>query len=134
MRNAMSVGFAATEFNVIDENGTLVTALGAPSITENDRYLMLQHQYAHDEQDRRLGFDKPYIEYCGQGWSWYGHIISFRLRRDCVKVLMDQMAASRMGNDGNIEVTFNLSDEQFETLRTALRTTFAGQTYYADEA
>ena len=130
----MPTGFTAAEFSVIEESGTLVTALGGPPNAGSDVYLMLQHQYEHDEQDRNLGFDKPYIEYCGQAWSWYGHIVSFRLRRDRVHVVMDQAAASRMGNDGEIDVAFDLRDEQFQTLRAALSTTFAGQPYYLDEA
>jgi len=130
----MPVGFVATDFSVKDENGVLVTALGAPSTEEDDFYLMLQHKHVHDEQDRRFGMDKPYIEYCGQGWSWYGHVISFRLQRDRVQVVMDHEAASHMGNDGRIEVVFNLVDEQFLALRSALQKTFVGCSYYADEA
>lgn len=130
----MPTGFTATQFNLVQEDGTLVTALGGPSNDGGDLYLMLQHQYEHDEQDRELGFDKPYIEYCGQAWSWYGHIVRFRLRRDRIQVVMDQVAAAQMGNDGKIEVTFDLSDEQFEALRTALSTTFASQPYFLDEA
>jgi hypothetical protein len=126
----MPVGFTAVEFNVIEEDGTLITALGGHSSAGDDLYLMLQHQYEHDGQDRELGFDQPYIEYCGQGWSWYGHIVHFRLRRSRIQVVMDQAAAARMGNDGEIEVTFDLSDEQFQALRTALSTTFADQTCY----
>jgi len=130
----MPAGFTATEFNVLEEDGTLVTALSGPSTTGGDCYLMLQHQYEHDEQDRKLGFDKPYIEYCGQGWAWYGHIVRFRLSRNRIQVVMDQVAAAQMGNDGELEVTFDLGDEQFQALRTALSTTFASQRYYLDEA
>ncbi len=130
----MPTGFTATEFSVIEEDGALITALGEAANAGSDAYLMLQHQYENDEQDRNLGFDKPYIEYCDQAWSWYGHIASFRLYRDRVHVVMDQFAASRMGNDGEIEVAFHLRDDQFQTLRAALSTTFAGQPYYLDEA
>ena len=130
----MPVGFDAKHFNVTDDDGVLVTALGAPSTDEEDFYLMLQHKHLYDEQDRQFGMDKPYIEYCGQGWSWYGHIVSFRLSSKRLQVRMDQEAASHMGNDGQIEVTFELPDAQFSALRAALRTTFTGCAYFADEA
>jgi hypothetical protein len=77
--------------------------------------------------------DKPYIEYCGQGWSWYGNIYRFDLLRDRVKVQMNSDAAEHMGNDGFIEVAFALSDAEFATLRAALARTVRGQPYYFEQ-
>ena len=91
----MSSGFTATDFGVVEENGVLVTGLGAPSTEDRDFYLTLQHKDKHSESDVSFGWDKPYIEYCGQGWSWYGHIESFELFRDHVVVQMDSEAAAR---------------------------------------
>lgn len=126
----MSNSFVATEFAVIEEDGLLITTLGAPSTEEDDLYLMLQHKDEYDEQDVEFGMDKPYIEYCGQGWSWYGHILSFTLRPNGINVLMDAEAADRMQSDGRIEVNFNLSSDQFQELRSALQRTFDGQAYF----
>jgi hypothetical protein len=128
----MPVGFVATEFAAFRENGVLITALGAPSSEEEDCYLMLQHSEKHSEEDIRFGMNQPYIEYCGQGWSWYGHILEFSLHRNSVRVQMDAEAAREMQNDGRIEVTFNLSNGEFQQLRSALRETFTGYAYYQD--
>ena len=126
----MPVGFAATEFAVVRENGVLVTTLRGASTEEEDFHLMLQHKGEHSAQDIRFGMHLPYIEYCGQGWSWYGHILEFWLQRSSVKVQLDSEAAERMRNDGEIEVQFNLGDVEFEALRSALQETFAGHAYY----
>jgi hypothetical protein len=130
----MPTGFVATEFGVTEEDEVLVTTLGAESTEDEDFYLMVQHANEYDDQDVKLGMDKPYIEYCGQGWSWYGHIDRFELLRTRIKVQMNAEAAAHMGNDGLIEVDFNLGDSDFARLRQSLATTFAGQSYYADRA
>lgn len=77
--------------------------------------------------------NQPYIEYGGQGWSWYGHIESFQLRRDCVKVQLDMVAASHMKNDGAINVDFKLDDDEFNQLRQALKRTFRGHPYFTEQ-
>ncbi len=131
---AMYTGFHATTFNVTEERGVLITTLAAPSTEEEDFYLMLQHKEEHDAQDVKFGMDKPYIEYCGQGQSWYGHILSFGLSRDRIRIRMDEEAAAHMRNDGHIEVTFELGEVEFAELRSAVHATFEGQLYFADEA
>jgi hypothetical protein len=129
----MPTGFLATQFSVTEEHGVLVTALRGPSTENDDFYLMLQHKDRYTEQDAKFGMNQPYIEYCGQGWSWYGHIEHFELLRDRVKVKLDQAAASHMGNDGLIEVEFMLNDNEFTQLRQALRRTFREHHYFTEE-
>lgn len=128
----MPTGFSATQFAVTEENEVLVIALGTSCTEEDDYYLLLQHKDEHTEQDTRFGMDKPYIEYCGQGWSWYGHIERFELYRDRVVVSMDSSAAAQMRNDGIIEVSFSLPDPEFSQLQSALERTFQGVSYYAN--
>ncbi len=129
----MATGFLATKFSVTEERGVLVTALGADSTEDDDFYLMLQHKDRYTEQDIELGMDQPYIEYCGQGWSWYGHIQSFQLHRDCVVVQLDMEAASHMKNDGAINVGFKLDNGEFNQLRQALRRTFRDRHYFTEQ-
>ena len=112
----------------------MVTTLAAPSTEDEDFYLMLQHKLNYDAQDVKLGMNRPYVEFCGQGWSWYGHIISFSLRRDRVNIQMDQEAAEHMRNDGNLEVTFSADPDEFNSLRAAIERTFQGQSYFRDES
>ncbi len=116
----------------MDQDGLLIVSFGAPSTEDDDFYLMLQHKGGYDEQDVELGMNLPYIEYCGQGWSWYGHILSFDLHREHVSVQMDAQAAHEMGNDGLLEVRFDLAEAQFDALRLALQRTFAGHAYFHD--
>ena len=130
----MPTRFLATRFSVTEEDGVLVTALGAESVEEDDFYLMLQQKDRYTEQDAKFGMNQPYIEYCGQGWSWYGHIESFQLQRDHVKVQLDMEAASHMRNDGLIEVEFKLNDGEFNQLRQALKRTFRDRQYFTEPA
>jgi hypothetical protein len=130
----MPVGFVATEVHVVRHDGVLVTTLGAPSTEADDFYVMVQHKDEFSEQDVKFGMRLPYIEYCGQGWSWYGHILAFSLRRNSVKVELDAEAAERMQNDGQIEVEFNFNEVQFQRLWSALQETFTGYAYYQDVA
>lgn len=112
------------------DDGLLIVTFGAPSTEGEDFYLMLQHQDEYDEQDAELGMDQPCIEYCGQGWSWYAHILSFDLHRDHVRVQMDAPAAQEMDNDGLLEVRFDLAQAQLH----ALQRTFVGRSYFHDRA
>lgn len=133
-RSVVPVVFIATQFAVTRENGLLITALGAPSTDGEDLYLTLQHQQEHDEQDVALGMITPHIEFCGQGWSWYGHILEFTLHRQRIEVRMDAEAAAEMQNDGHLQVRFNLDDLAFLELRSALHETFANREYFRDKA
>lgn len=130
----MPAGFAADAFAAVEDDGLLIVTLGAPSTEDEDAYLMLQHQDEYDEQDVELCMDLPCTEYCGQGWSWYGHILSFALHRDHVRVQMDAQAAQEMDNEGLLEVRFDLADAQLHALRLALQRTFAGRTCFHDRA
>ena len=130
----MPVTIHASQLSVIEEHGVMVTTLAAPSTEDEDFYLMLQHKLNYDAQDVKLGMNRPYVEFCGQGWSWYGHIISFSLRRDRVNIQMDQEAAEHMRNDGNLEVTFSADPDEFNSLRAAIERTFQGQSYFRDES
>jgi len=77
--------------------------------------------------------NQPYIEYCGQGWSWYGHIESIQLHRDRVRVQLDSEAASYMRNDGLIVVEFMLNDDKFNQLSQALKRTFCDRKYFTEQ-
>lgn len=99
---------------------------------EEDLYLMLQAADEYDEQDIRLGMDDIYIETCGQGWSWYGNIELFELSRDRVFVQLSPEAATRMGDDGKVEATFEVDEAEYERLRKTLKKIFEEKEYYRD--
>jgi len=119
---------------VIRDDSVFITTFGAPSSVEDGVYLMLQHKDKYSAQDVKLGMHLPYIEFLDQGWSWYGHILEFTLGRSNLTVELDGEAAQRMENDGKIEVAFNLSQAQFQELRSALQETFKGYAYFQEQA
>ena len=103
-----------------------------PEDDEVCSYLMLQRKSQFDEQDRQFRHDDVYIECCGQGWSWYGHISRFELHRESVQVTFDSEAADRMQDDGRVRVDFTVDEPTFRQLQSALRRVFDGFEYYAD--
>ena len=123
----MPTRFFATQFAVVEEDDVLITALGAPASEGDGLYLTLQLGLSPTTQDVALCQDGPYLEYCTQAWSWYGEIELFELFRDHVVATMSSRAAQRMGNDGVIEVDFDLSPAQFAELKGALERTFQGR-------
>jgi hypothetical protein len=126
--------FAATELSVLDENGVLITTLSAPSTDDDDFYLMFQHKAQYTAQDVKFGMAKPYVEYCGQGCSWYGEMEAVELLADRLRVRMSKVAADHMENGGLLEVSFELGESEFGQLRNALKRTFDDQPYFVEPA
>ena len=130
----MPVGFVATNFNASLENGVWVVVLAAPSTEDNDYYLMFQQkQEKYSKQDIKFGWDKPYVEFGGQGWSWYGHMNGVELEREMIRVAMDGEAAEHMKNDGIIEVRFHLSGPEFAQVQSTLQEVFKGVEYFSNK-
>lgn len=105
------------------------------SVDENlasERYVMLQAKDEYSRDDVRLGMNDIYIECCGQGWSWYGHIESFVLSDKRIDVQLDRGAAEHMRNDGRFVATFSAHDEERTQLRDTLRQVFHGCGYYKE--
>ena len=128
----MSIRFHAHVLEIAEEEWGTRIMLSADATLEAERYLMTQRKHTFSDQDVRFAMDDVYIETCGQGWSWYGHIDSLELFQERVRVQLDATAAERMGDDGVIEVTLDLTEDERGALRAALRKTFAGRPYYAD--
>ena len=101
---------------------------------EAERYLMFQGDDAPSADQIRLGMTDVYIETCGQGWSWYGHIESVNLSRTGILVQLDAQAAGELRDTGLIEVTFDLSPSHFNVLRAALRKVLKDRKYYNEVA
>lgn len=127
----MPVGFVATDCSAGLENGVWAVVLGSPSTEEDDFYLMFQKKEGtYTQQDIAFGWDKPYVEFCGQGWSWYGHMNEVTLERGMIRVIMDGEAAAYMRNDGIIEVQFAVTDSEFTQLQSTLQEIFNGVEYF----
>jgi hypothetical protein len=127
----MSINITCGEVHVSKEERGHLIAWGAGKNPE-EHYLMLQAAREYSEEDERLGMDDIYVECCGQCWSWYGHIQSFRLSRHAVDVELDAEAADHMRNDGRIHVQFSIDDVAYGNLQAALRHIFNGRTWFTE--
>lgn len=128
----MAILFHASWLNISEEDWGTWILLSVDDTLEAERYLMIQRKHTFTDEDVRLGMDDVYIETCGQGWSWYGHVDSFELFDARIRVQLDDEAARRIGDDGVIEVSFDPTDQKGGALRAALRRTFAGRACYSD--
>jgi len=87
-------------------------------------YIMLQNPREYLEQDVSLGMDKIYIERNDQIFSSYGGIESVNIHRGSIKIALADEAAKKLGNIDEIEIDFDISDEQFQGLISMLRNIF----------
>ncbi len=129
---AVAPAFTAIEMNILDEDGVLVTTLSAPSTDAGDFYVMFQHKDQYTAQDVKCGMNKPHVEYCGQGCSWYGAMEAVELLADRLRIRMNKDAADHMKNSGLLEVSFVLDESEFGQLRAALKRTFIDQPYFVE--
>jgi hypothetical protein len=128
----VAISFHAQFINVARENWGWLVVWSVDENLATQRYLVLQRADKPTEQAIRFGWTGVYIECCGQGWSWYGHIVSFELLADMVRVQLDSEAAQEMNDDGRIEVAFDLNSDGFTELRGALSQIFHGYGCYKE--
>jgi hypothetical protein len=130
----MPITFHAPIVDISEENGGTLIAFAEGNPSDETPYLIIHCKDSFSEDDIRVGMDDVYLETCGQGWSWYGHIRSVESARNRLRVQLDAEAAAEMGDTGAIEVTFDLADSSFENLRTALRRVFKQRGYYSERS
>jgi len=133
-RDQVPIRFHASFVRTSEESWGTLIVLSVDETLEAERYLMIQRKLRFSEEDHRHESADVYIETCGQGWSWYGHIVSFQLLEDHIQVQLDPSAAAAMKDNGFIEVSFALSRDERDTLRTALHRAFEGRPYFVDAA
>ena len=130
----MPISFHASQISISQQDGLTVVILSVDETLEAERYLMFQREDKPSAEQVRSGMTDVYVETCGQGWSWYGHIESVRLTRTSIHLQLDAKAADEMRDTGRVDVTFDLAPDRFEALRAALRTVLKGRDYYVDAA
>jgi len=127
----MKVSFHADNVTIKQESWGLVVSLTGESTEEEDFYLMLQRKKDFTEQDVKFGMADVYIEVCGQGMSWYGNIEFFEVGAASVKVELSAAAASEVGIEQGIDVSFPQASHP--ELCAALRLVFEGRDYYREK-
>jgi immunity protein 10 of polymorphic toxin system len=130
----MPIQFNAPFVSATDQGWGTVITLSVDHNLEAQRYLTIQRAHEFSAEDVRSGMNDVYIETCGQGWSWYGHIEAVELLRGSIRIQLDAEAAAELDDTGEIEVRFDLPEVEFADLRAALQRAFAERPYFADAA
>lgn len=87
--------------------------------------LYFQRTHEFDEQDVALGMDGVCVERNDQSEGGYGGVERVELHADRIRVRLSGDVAKRTG-DGEFEIAFPLTPDEFETLRIGSRAVFAG--------
>jgi hypothetical protein len=97
-----------------------VWTVGFSEIPSGDsHYLLLQKEEFESEQDRKLYLAGEYLELNDQLCGAYGAVERVRLHRSKIELLVATGARAKLGEE-EIDVAFNLSDSDFQSLRSAL--------------
>lgn len=128
----MPIKFNASVVRATEEDWGTLIIFSVDETLEAERYLMIQRAREFSNEDVRLGMNDVYIETCGQGWSWYGHIVAVELLKGMIKIQLDAEAAARLDDNGLLEVSFHVPEDEFTHLRASLRRAFVGRTYYSE--
>jgi hypothetical protein len=82
-------------------------------------YLLLQKDEFGSEQDRKLDQAGEYLELNDQLYGAYGAVETVHLHRSKIELLVATDAREKLGAK-QIDVAFNLTDADFQSLRSAL--------------
>lgn len=121
--------FTATSIPTQDPEGFCHLVGFADKEHDTAHYLMLQRAFAEDEdeQDAALGMDTYHVEWCGQQNACYGGIARWVLARDSAQITFKPEAVQDMDGLEHLSIAFDLSDDEYEALKTALAEIFAGE-------
>ena len=108
--------------------GRLAGEVALPSLSFDG--LLLQR--GRGIQDDTPGIDGVYVEIPIQRHVVYGRITEATLRGDSFTLRFDEATTREMGGFREIIVHFDLPDEQFTSIRDALRFVFRGCTSYCE--
>ena len=114
----------ADEAGVSEENGVLSVGFAdSHSLNgEVDSYVVLQRTVEAAEEDK-VGASAIYMELGGQSRAGYGFVKQFILNRNRARILLTENGAHELRLPSpEIEVEFDVSDEQLATLARALET------------
>lgn len=87
---------------------------------------MLQRGIEDDAQDRQMGMDTYYVEWCDQGWSLYGGVEAFFLGQSSAHVVFTPLGAERLGGLEQLSIDFQVSEVEWHALYGALAAIFRG--------
>lgn len=90
------------------------------------RYLILQRDFEHDEQDVKLGMDTFHVEWCSEDMSGYGGITAFLLGPSSAEVTFDDETTEALDGVQHLSIAFDLGASERNALVNALGHIFQG--------
>lgn len=117
----------------VDESECAITVGFSRDFADESSLDGLVLQRGRGDEDETPGIDGVYVEIPIQRHVVYGGIVEARLRRDSFTLRFDDVAAGEMADFREIVAHFDLSDEQFASIRAALQIVFTGCPCYREE-
>ena len=98
---------------------------------ETNNYLLLQRAFDDEVQDIALGHDTYHVELSDQSHSGYGGLSTFLLQRHQLELSFASDILDQLDGIVGAQITFQLSDQQFELLHEQLKLVFTGSNCFA---
>jgi hypothetical protein len=117
MESSLTIDASTVE---IQDTGHVLSVWLGELASEPPRYLSLQMETERTQQDITLGMAGVYAERDDQHWSGYKGVESIRLHRDYLEVVLNDNGRKDLMISGKIRVNFNLTDQDFCKVRSAL--------------
>ena len=133
--------YEATDVRFDEENDALTVAFGGLPDADGQATIYLMLQRSTDEGEDESGVEGVYAEWCGQGMSCYGCIISVDLHSASIRVTFTKDAGFYAPNGvedprderklTELFVTFTLGGKKFKDLKEKLSFIFKGCDCYS---
>jgi hypothetical protein len=121
-----SIAFDAMVVSSHDPEEGLFLIGFADDPTNPSQYLLLQRSLEPTDQDRDLGQDTYYLEWCSQEQSVYGGIDDFSLSDSNARIRFAPQATNALGGLSELVISFSLSQNELEALDQGLQVVFSG--------
>lgn len=121
----MAYKFKATHISIQDEGDILTIGFADDEISPS-KYLILQKKHNYDDQDKKLGMDKIYVEIGDQSQSSYGGVVSILQKNNKICFQLDDSASRSLKIDHLVDIDLFISDENVQRISEKLN-------YIADE-
>ncbi|WKJ90894.1 Imm10 family immunity protein [Methylomonas montana] len=115
----MAYSFCAN-FVFSSDDGDITMVAFSNDEFEPSQFVMLQQSNKYDDQDKKMGMDKIYIQVEDQSRSHYGGITKIVMMESLLVIGLEESAQARLQIEGSIEITMNTRQLEFSAALSQL--------------